>query len=118
MKPALEFKLGQHLTITPQLQQAIRLLQLSSLELHQEIQEALDEGIVIHNDRTFLRNVDNGAGQVAGVECQRVAHFELMTRDACLWRRWRIRSTCCLPTWLSSPWASELVWPSSPTTPG
>ncbi len=41
-----------------------------------EIQAALDEGIVIHNDRTFLRVVNNGDGQVAGVECQRVAHFE------------------------------------------
>ncbi|KPK51186.1 MAG: RNA polymerase sigma-54 factor [Thiotrichales bacterium SG8_50] len=42
MKQSLELKLGQHLTITPQLQQAIRLLQLSSLELQQEIQEALE----------------------------------------------------------------------------
>jgi RNA polymerase sigma-54 factor len=42
MKQSLEFKLGQHLTITPQLQQAIRLLQLSSLELQQEIREALE----------------------------------------------------------------------------
>jgi len=41
-----------------------------------EIQEALDEGIVIHNDRTFLRVLDNGEGRVAGVECRRVAHFE------------------------------------------
>ncbi|GLP95831.1 RNA polymerase factor sigma-54 [Paraferrimonas sedimenticola] len=42
MKASLQLKLGQHLTMTPQLQQAIRLLQLSSLELRQEIQEALE----------------------------------------------------------------------------
>ena len=42
MKQSLDFRLGQHLTITPQLQQAIRLLQLSSIELQQEIQEALE----------------------------------------------------------------------------
>ena len=42
MKQSLDFKLGQHLTITPQLQQAIRLLQLSSVELQQEIQQALE----------------------------------------------------------------------------
>ena len=42
MKPALTLKLGQQLRMTPQLQQAIRLLQLSSLDLQQEIQEALD----------------------------------------------------------------------------
>jgi RNA polymerase sigma-54 factor len=42
MKQSLQLKLGQQLTMTPQLQQAIRLLQLSSLDLHQEIQQALD----------------------------------------------------------------------------
>jgi len=42
MKPTLQLQIGQHLTMTPQLQQAIRLLQLSTLELQSEIQEALD----------------------------------------------------------------------------
>ncbi len=42
MKASLQLKLGQQLTMTPQLQQAIRLLQLSTLDLQQEIQEALD----------------------------------------------------------------------------
>ncbi|MCJ8299434.1 MAG: RNA polymerase factor sigma-54 [Pseudomonadales bacterium] len=42
MKESLELKIGQHLSMTPQLQQAIRLLQLSSLDLQQEVQEALD----------------------------------------------------------------------------
>lgn len=42
MKQSLQLKMGQHLTMTPQLQQAIRLLQLSTLDLQQEIQEALD----------------------------------------------------------------------------
>ncbi|WP_417579205.1 RNA polymerase factor sigma-54 [Nitrincola sp.] len=42
MKQALHLKIGQHLTMTPQLQQAIRLLQLSTLDLQQEIQQALD----------------------------------------------------------------------------
>lgn len=42
MKPSLQLRLGQQLTMTPQLQQAIRLLQLSTLDLQQEIQEALD----------------------------------------------------------------------------
>ncbi|KFZ31198.1 RNA polymerase factor sigma-54 [Pseudidiomarina salinarum] len=43
MKQGLQLKFGQQLSMTPQLQQAIRLLQLSSLELQQEIQQALDE---------------------------------------------------------------------------
>lgn len=42
MKQTLQLKLGQQLTMTPQLQQAIRLLQLSTLDLQAEIQEALD----------------------------------------------------------------------------
>lgn len=42
MKQSLQLKLGTQLTMTPQLQQAIRLLQLSTLDLQAEIQEALD----------------------------------------------------------------------------
>ncbi|MDX1811927.1 MAG: RNA polymerase factor sigma-54, partial [Gammaproteobacteria bacterium] len=42
MKQSLQLRLGQHLTMTPQLQQAIRLLQLSTVELQTEIQEALE----------------------------------------------------------------------------
>ena len=47
LKPSLQLKLGQSLTMTPQLQQAIRLLQLSVLDLHAEIQEALEENIML-----------------------------------------------------------------------
>ncbi|MFK8047750.1 MAG: RNA polymerase factor sigma-54 [Halioglobus sp.] len=42
MKQSLQLKLGQQLTMTPQLQQAIKLLQLSTMDLQQEIQQALD----------------------------------------------------------------------------
>ena len=42
MKPSLQLKFSQQLTMTPQLQQAIKLLQLSTLDLQAEIQEALD----------------------------------------------------------------------------
>ena len=37
MKPSLQLKLSQHLALTPQLQQSIKLLQLSTLELEQEL---------------------------------------------------------------------------------
>ncbi|MBQ76637.1 MAG: RNA polymerase factor sigma-54 [Gammaproteobacteria bacterium] len=47
MKPALTLKLGQQLRMTPQLQQAIRLLQLSTFDLEQEIQEALDSNLML-----------------------------------------------------------------------
>ncbi|MDE1884747.1 MAG: RNA polymerase factor sigma-54 [Xanthomonadaceae bacterium] len=42
MKPALQLRINQQLALTPQLQQAIRLLQLSSVELEMELREALE----------------------------------------------------------------------------
>lgn len=50
MKPSLQLKMGQQLTMTPQLQQAIRLLQLSTLDLQQEIQEALESNPMLESD--------------------------------------------------------------------
>lgn len=47
MKHSLQLKLSQSLTMTPQLQQAIRLLQLSSLELQTEIQDALESNMML-----------------------------------------------------------------------
>ncbi len=47
MKQSLQLRLGQSLTMTPQLQQAIRLLQLSSLELQTEIQQALESNLML-----------------------------------------------------------------------
>jgi RNA polymerase sigma-54 factor len=43
MKQSLQLRVSQHLALTPQLQQAIRLLQLSTLELHAEVDQALQE---------------------------------------------------------------------------
>ncbi len=43
MKQTLQLKLSQHLTLTPQLQQSIRLLQLSTIELNQEVERLLQE---------------------------------------------------------------------------
>ena len=42
MKQSLNLRLSQHLALTPQLQQSIRLLQLSTLELHQEVEQMLE----------------------------------------------------------------------------
>ena len=47
MKHSLQLKISQSLTMTPQLQQAIRLLQLSSIELQTEIQDALDSNMML-----------------------------------------------------------------------
>ncbi|MDB5806791.1 MAG: polymerase sigma-54 factor [Betaproteobacteria bacterium] len=50
MKQALQLKLSQHLTLTPQLQQSIRLLQLSTIELNQEIEQILAENPLLERD--------------------------------------------------------------------
>lgn len=55
MKQSLQLKLGHQLTMTPQLQQAIKLLQLSTLDLQQEIQQALD-------NNPMLEVADNDEG--------------------------------------------------------
>ncbi len=47
LKQSLTLGLGQHLTMTPALQQAIRLLQLSTLDLRQEISEALESNLML-----------------------------------------------------------------------
>ncbi len=47
LKPSLQLKLGQTLTMTPQLQQAIQLLQLPILDLNAQIQDALEENIML-----------------------------------------------------------------------
>jgi len=50
MKPTLQLRLSQHLTLTPQLQQSIRLLQLSTVELNQEIERLLTENPILERD--------------------------------------------------------------------
>ncbi len=47
MKQTLSLRLGQQLTMTPQLQQAIKLLQMSTLDLQQEIQQVLESNVML-----------------------------------------------------------------------
>jgi RNA polymerase sigma-54 factor len=50
MKPTLQLRLGQQLTMTPQLQQAIRLLQLSTIELQAQIREVLESNVMLETE--------------------------------------------------------------------
>src|SRR5262245_37877500 len=54
MGPAIALRLRQHLTLTPQVQQALRLLQMSALEFAQEMDQAL-------SDNPFLEEKENAA---------------------------------------------------------
>ncbi len=67
MKQSLQLKLGQQLTMTPQLQQAIRLLQLSTMDLQQEIQQALES-----NPMLEMAEDDEGDSPEAGAEREQV----------------------------------------------
>ena len=49
-KLSLQLKLGQSMTMTPQLQQAIRLLQLPVLELKAQLQEALEHNVMLEQE--------------------------------------------------------------------
>ena len=62
MKQSLQLRLGQSLTMTPQLQQAIRLLQLSTLELQTEIQEALESNpmLEVEDEGSGVESLDGG----------------------------------------------------------
>jgi RNA polymerase sigma-54 factor len=62
VKQTLQLRLSQHLALTPQLQQSIRLLQLSSLELNQEIEQALQENPLLERDEPEGAAVFSGAG--------------------------------------------------------
>jgi len=56
MKPSLQVRLSQHLALTPQLQQSIRLLQLSTLELHQEVGQMLEQNPFLEAEDDTLVN--------------------------------------------------------------
>ena len=63
MRPSLQLKIGQQLTMTPQLQQAIKLLQLSTLDLQQEIQEALESNPLLEVDES-ANNADENQSSI------------------------------------------------------
>jgi RNA polymerase sigma-54 factor len=71
MKPSLQFRLSQHLALTPQLQQSIRLLQLSTLELHQEVEQMLEMNPFLEPEEEF-----------APLETAATAEFERQRNDS------------------------------------
>ncbi|MCU0736248.1 MAG: RNA polymerase factor sigma-54, partial [Methylotetracoccus sp.] len=71
MKQTLQLRLGQQLTMTPQLQQAIKLLQLSTLDLHQEIQQALDSNMMLEvteDEAPFADAAENARSESSSTE--------------------------------------------------
>ena len=54
LKPSLQLRIGQQLTMTPQLQQAIRLLQLPSLDLQAHVRETLETNVMLEAEDEAL----------------------------------------------------------------
>jgi RNA polymerase sigma-54 factor len=71
VKPALQLRLHQQLALTPQLQQAIRLLQLSSVELEMELREALESNPLL--ELTEVDGEESANGEYAGVDAPAAA---------------------------------------------
>jgi RNA polymerase sigma-54 factor len=72
LKPSLQLRVGQQLTMTPQLQQAIRLLQLPILELNAQLQQLLDSNVMLELEEPAERDADL-PGPAETVEFERFA---------------------------------------------
>ena len=113
MKQSLQLKVSQQLTMTPQLQQAIRLLQLSTLDLQQEIQAAIDSNPMLevneddHSPEPEHNNGDAGNdGEVSAAASER----ESVSVD----ETWNEGIPDDLP--VDSRW-DDIYQPSTPTKP-
>ena len=85
MKPSLQLKFSQQLTMTPQLQQAIKLLQLSTLDLQQEIQEALDANPLLEVEDTFnekTESLDTGSTDTTVASTDEASGDNMTSSDA------------------------------------
>ena len=77
MKHSLQLRLSQHLTLTPQLQQSIRLLQLSTMELNQELERFLQENPLLERDDDVIDGVT-----VPRADGESYAETDSLDRDA------------------------------------
>ncbi|MEY2810699.1 MAG: polymerase sigma-54 factor, partial [Pseudomonadota bacterium] len=67
VKQGLSLRVSQHLALTPQLQQSIRLLQLSTLELSQEIEQMLDDNPFLEKDHETAEREEYGLDRADAV---------------------------------------------------
>ena len=73
MKHSLQLRLSQHLTLTPQLQLSIRLLQLSTQELDQEIERFLRDNPLLERDEAMSDM--SASGPIPPVDAREQAHL-------------------------------------------
>ncbi len=76
LKPSLQLRLGQQLTMTPQLQQAIRLLQLPILELNAQLQQMLDSNVMLELEDPAERETEVAGPETADFPAEAPAKTE------------------------------------------
>ena len=79
MKQSLQLRTSQHLALTPQLQQSIRLLQLSTLELHQELEHLLSDNPLLERlddplDHSVRLLADGAVGATGNAEAPEISN--------------------------------------------
>jgi len=82
MKQGLSLRVSQHLALTPQLQQSIRLLQLSTLELSQEVEQMLDENPFLELGEDHAEREDFGLTQTDAPVSEGDRDFEFAASPA------------------------------------
>jgi RNA polymerase sigma-54 factor len=115
MKQSLQLRIGQSLTMTPQLQQAIKLLQLSSLELQTEIQTILDANPLLEQDDNLgeITVIDPDANREDGVNGEDVTEFR--TPESKISEN---RAEQVLPDELEIDARWEQIYDNLPSSPG
>ena len=81
MKQGLSLRVSQHLALTPQLQQSIRLLQLSTLELSQEVEQMLDENPFLEVSEEMAAREEFGLDHINTPVSQDNQEFEYATNS-------------------------------------
>jgi RNA polymerase sigma-54 factor len=112
-RSSLQIRLGQQLTMTPQLQQAIRLLQLPALELKQAIREALEQNVMLELDdeasdddaaEAMIHLRDNSRDQEAEDSTAEFAEADVTSNSVTSDERWGEPSTTPAS---ASTWSGE-----------
>ena len=85
MKPSLQLKLSQHLALTPQLQQSIRLLQLSTIELEQELEKILLENPLLEREDDAYSSAPGENGEVETKSEEAEAPADSLSNDEESW---------------------------------
>ena len=114
MKPALQLRLGQQLTMTPQLQQAIRLLQLPAMELQAQIREALETNVMLEAEEEDLPSVD--AAELPQLTYEQRELIEAETRPAHAEPQTEALDDTSVET-AEADWAEQHAGPSETETP-